>query len=220
MLNGRKLPRSALVVAVLGLVGLLVLAACDMGAQTPQPPTPIATQPSPTPAGPGPSGVPTPSTPSSGLPSKPPSTPASAPPSTPGAGSGLPRITYEVTGGFIGVQEVLDISTSGQARLSGKSGPLNSKQLEPERLENLHRLVAAADFNNLKPKYDNGQVADDIYETVAVSPVTGKALSVTVAAEGGKGLTPPALSELLKELQALTASMRVRPSPGKATATP
>ena len=97
----------------------------------------------------------------------------------------MPRITYEVTGGFIGVREVLDISTSGEARLSGKSGPLNSKQLDPQRLDKLNRLVAAAHFNNLKPKYDNGQVADDIYETVAVSPATGKAMSVTVAAEGG-----------------------------------
>src|SRR5438477_2084272 len=112
--NGRKLPRAALVVVVLAAL-LPVLASCDMGAQTPQPPTPVAPQPTETPAGPGPGGVSTPSTPSSA----PPSTPAPAPGSGSGSGSGMPRITYEVTGGFIGVREVLEISTSGETRLSG-----------------------------------------------------------------------------------------------------
>jgi hypothetical protein len=115
-----------------------------------------------------------------------------------------------MSGGFIGIHQILEISPSGETKLSSQEKLLRTGQLDPQGLQRLSQLLAAADFNNLQAKYDNGKVADDIYEAITVTPASGNGPSktVTVAAEGGKGLTPPALSDLLKELQGILGSMR------------
>jgi hypothetical protein len=122
----------------------------------------------------------------------------------------LPAITYDMSGGFIGIHQVLQISPTGETKLSNKSTLLSTGQLDPARLQKLGQLLAAADFNNLQARYDNGKVTDDIYEAITIAPASGNGSpkTVTVAAEGGKGLTPQALSDLLKELHEIVGSLR------------
>jgi hypothetical protein len=136
--------------------------------------------------------------------------------------AGLPRITYDVSGGFIGVHDTLEIAPSGQAKLSSKAKVVSTRQLDAQRVQKLSQLLAAADFANLKPKYDSGNVADDIYESVSVTPANGDGPTkvVVAAAEGGKGLTPPALLNLLSGLRDAVAYMRPAGTPGNPPASP
>src|SRR2546423_1371791 len=165
MSNPRRVLGAALLAALMGL-----LAACDSAA--PATPPPLPAQP-----------------PTTAILTTPAETSSAGTTSTPSGTSstvmGLPGIAYDVSGGFIGMHDVLEISPSGEARLSSKDKLLNTRQLDPQRVQKLSQLLAAADFSNLQAKYDNGQVADDIYESIAVTPVgNGPTKIVIVAAEG------------------------------------
>ncbi|MFL5732010.1 MAG: hypothetical protein ACJ78Q_02320 [Chloroflexia bacterium] len=191
---------------VVVLVALLV-AGCDSGdpatptavpAQTPEAPATVAPTVGAT------AGIPL--TPSEGSP-------------TPGTGVDLPGIVYDVSGGFAGMHDVLEISPSGEAKLSSKDKLVATRQLNQAQLDKLSQLLAAANFNGLKGKYDNGNVSDDIYQRIEVTPTDGgQGKAVVVAAEGGKGITPPALTDLIGELQGIMASMR--PAPAKPSVNP
>lgn len=109
------------------------------------------------------------------------------------------QITYEVTGGIAGMRDVLEIRPGGDMRLTKRGSQVITGTLGQEEYQSLIELFDAAGFFDLQERYDEGNVSDDIYLAITYSR-DGRAKTVTVAQVGGQGLTPPALQDLLNEL--------------------
>jgi hypothetical protein len=133
------------------------------------------------------SGLPTPTTVPTAAPTQVP-----APTTSPDA----PTITFETTGTIAGIRELLTIDPSGNTQFSTRQTPVTSNKLTPQQYADLQAQLGKADFFNLKDTYDSGTVSDDRYYKITVQQA-GKTKTVTVAEQGGKGLTPHPLLDLI-----------------------
>lgn len=113
-------------------------------------------------------------------------------------------LTFSITGGFAGFNTVFTLQESGDYTLNKrgeqpKSGKLNSGDIAKVK----QQLDAARSIGDLKERYDQGNVADDIYRTVMFDQ-NGSLKSVTVAEQGGKGLAPAPLQQLIATVNDFT----------------
>lgn len=167
--------RLYLVVIVVGM--MLVMAACDMG--TAAQPTAVVGAPTavlnvPTTTG---------------------STPNQEATMTAGT-----LVVFRTRGGIAGMDKVLTISDTGETTLTDRGKPVSAGKLDDKQLSDLKAQVEAASKLTLKDRYDNGNVADDIYRKITFTQ-NGSTKSVTVA-EVGSGADVPA------ELQTLVATLK------------
>src|SRR5436305_1665935 len=63
------------------------------------------------------------------------------------------KITFAVSGGFPGVQRVLEVDPNGQASLTDRDQPIGTIQLSQERLAELQMEFTTADFLSLRDYY-------------------------------------------------------------------
>ena len=89
-------------------------------------------------------------------------------------------------------------------------------RLTPDRLAKIEAKLDATDFANLKEHYGNGKRGHDFTLTLTLTQ-GDLTKTVVVEEEGGKGVTPQTLLDLLGELEALRGEIEVNSVP---TATP
>jgi hypothetical protein len=116
-------------------------------------------------------------------------------------------IVYGVSGGIAGFRRVLTISEEGDARLTDKGVDLAVRELDSATIGKLRDHFKAAGFFDLKDQYDQGNVADDIFKTITYTEGE-RSKTVTVASEGGKGITPPGLQKLVAALDEVERAVR------------
>jgi hypothetical protein len=109
--------------------------------------------------------------------------------------------TFLVTGGIAGMRNQLDVAPGGEATVSipNSERPSVTVQLPPDVYGALLDRFRESNFFDLEEKYDNGNVADDIYYTITVRQ-GDRAKTVTVAQVGGQSLTPAPLQALIDQL--------------------
>lgn len=108
-------------------------------------------------------------------------------------------IVFETSGTIAGIREVLTIQKSREATFTDRT---NSKAgtVDESAYKGVLDQLGKADFMNLKERYDSGTVSDDRYYSITITQGT-QTKSVTVAEQGGKDITPAALTELIARLQ-------------------
>ena len=116
--------------------------------------------------------------------------------------------TFLVSGGIAGMRIQLDIAPGGEATVSipGSERPTITQKLPPDVYGALLDALRESNFFDLEEKYDNGNVADDIYYTITVRQ-GDRTKTVTVAQVGGKDLTPASLQTLIDRLTNIEQSI-------------
>ena len=181
--------------ALMMLLALLTLGACssDTGLPTPTTvPTTAPTQQPTTRPAPTSTGVPT-------------SAATQVPTTT--TSPDAPTISLETTGTIAGIRELLTIDPSGNTEFSTRQTPVTPRKITPQQYADLQSQIVKADFFNLKDNYDSGTVSDDRYYKITVQQGS-KTKTVTVAEEGGKGLTPQPLLDLIAMLVNIQKDVR------------
>ncbi|HLO04551.1 MAG TPA: hypothetical protein VK191_15685 [Symbiobacteriaceae bacterium] len=102
-------------------------------------------------------------------------------------------VKWRRTGGIAGWDQGLAIAPTGevQAHTNGRLGPLG--HLSPSESAELERLLQAIAPTSLRPSYDDPQVADAIFDSVAVQSTEVRWESQV----GTGGKPPPELAALL-----------------------
>src|SRR5829696_7465908 len=170
-------PTRRCLISTLALLALLVLAACGDTAT----PTPV---PTPMPAG----------TPTSGA------APSTGTPGT--SGTFRPVAMLETAGGIDGRSTALQISSTGEVRFYEKGEVKGTIQLDSAETARLLEMFGTAGFYNFQDRYDQGNVSDDIYDTITYIGDQG-AKVVQVAEVGGKEITPAKLQEIIDALRGI-----------------
>lgn len=110
-----------------------------------------------------------------------------------------PVITFQVSGGITGRATVFHFWDTGEI---DKNDGQPSVRVASGDYYHLMSLITAADFFNLKDKYDSGNVSDDIYDTITVNR-NGHTRTVSVAELGGRNLAPLSLLDLIADIRRL-----------------
>ena len=164
---------------------LLVLAACDSQASTPSTPGVVD------------NGT---ATPGEDIPISPSET--ATMPANATAAPGM-LLTFTKTGGFAGFNTTLTVQDTGEYTLSERGQQPKTGKLDDAKLSDLkQQLDAVRGLGDLKDKYDQGNVADDIYRTVTFAQ-DGTLKSVTVAEISGKDTTPAELQKLIATINSI-----------------
>jgi hypothetical protein len=210
------------VLSTIGLIGLLLLAACGQpeagtasqptqpAAPTSEPPT-AAPQPTLTlvPTSEPPTAAPQPTQPAAPTSEPAPTAPTDvrvtlmAPSATPVPG-GADRIVVILhqTGGFIGIDKTLTVYTSGRLTLSGDGGGKET-QVAPAEVAPLQKLLASPEFAALQPRYE--AAGNDLFTYEITVPDGGRGQTV-VTMDGAQN--PPVLTQVLAELNKLSARVQ------------
>ena len=106
----------------------------------------------------------------------------------------------ETSGGIDGRSTALQISSTGEVRLYEKGEVKGTTQLDSAETAKLLDMFNTAGFYNFQDRYDQGNVADDIYYTITYLGDQG-AKVVQVAEIGGKDVTPDKLQEIIDALR-------------------
>jgi hypothetical protein len=164
---------------------VLMLAACD--SQPARPTTPGVSD----------SGTPTPGDDIPISPAETATIPANAT-TTPGV-----LLTFTKTGGFAGFNTTLTVQQTGEYALAERGQQPKSGKLDDAKLSDLKaQLDAVRGLGDVEDKYDQGNVADDIYRTVTFDQ-NGTLKTVTVAEQGGKDLAPEELQKLIATINSI-----------------
>jgi len=160
--------------------------------------------------------TPPPTPPPTVTPTMPPPAPTQAPvPPSPTAGPlvvGSP-ITFLESGGYVGIRRTLTLGPTGAALVTDDRGvPAATWQVPADQWAALQAQIAAINFATLAARYDQGNVADDIYWTVTVQQ-GGQTRSVFVAAAGGESITPAGLKDLIATLRRLSSATQTQGTP-------
>jgi hypothetical protein len=105
------------------------------------------------------------------------------------------------------MQDVLTIGADGAAQFTRRGQVEGALTLTPDQLAQLVAQFDAANFAQLQERYDNGNVADDIYQAITFSR-DGQTRTVTVAQAGGAGITPQPLLDLIGALNEISDTVR------------
>ena len=112
-------------------------------------------------------------------------------------------VKYQKSGGLAGVLTVLTVKKDGETVRTDRASTIKQGKLTGDELNLVNQqLNAVRKLTNLQASYDQGGVADDIYQTV-IFDQNGTTLSVTVAQVGSKGTAPPDLQALIGTLDGL-----------------
>ena len=118
------------------------------------------------------------------------------------------RITFEVSGGFAGIDRTLTVEPDGTARVTVISGPSPTSsprpyQVEPAVLERLHELVSGTDFAALGPSYMPKPGGADLQDYTLTVEIGDRKL--TTATRDG-ATRPPVLDEVMTILAGIIAA--------------
>jgi hypothetical protein len=109
---------------------------------------------------------------------------------------------FTKSGGFAGFNTVLTVQDSGDYTLVERGQAPKTGKLDDAKLNDLkQQLDAVRALPDLKDKYDEGNVADDIFRTVTFDQ-NGTLRSVTVAEVGSKDV-PAQLQQLITTLNSI-----------------
>jgi hypothetical protein len=124
------------------------------------------------------------------------------------SGGAFRLIKWHRRGGIAGLEQGLAVASSGavQAQRSGRTGA--QAQLDPAEMAQLRRLLADVDPDEIETVYRDSQVADAIFEGVAVQVGQGEWRT-----EVGTGAqAPPQVTDLLRFLGRLYERYQPRAS--------
>jgi hypothetical protein len=115
-------------------------------------------------------------------------------------------VKYQKSGGLAGILTVLTVKKDGETVRTDRAQTIKQGKLTDDELNLVNQqLNAVRKLTNLQASYDQGGVADDIYQTV-IFDQNGTTLSVTVAQVGSKGTAPPDLQALIGTLDGLLSN--------------
>lgn len=114
-------------------------------------------------------------------------------------------VVFSTSGGIAGMQKVLTISDAGETITTDRGKQVKTGKLDSKQLSDLKAQLDAASRISLKDRYDNGNVADDIYQKVAFT-WNGTMRCVLVAQMGNGGDVPDELQTLITMLTLLATS--------------
>ena len=146
------------------------------------------------------------------VPTIPAPTPQTAPSPSPSAGEQA-LIIYEVSGGIAGMQRMLAISGNGDAVVTEHGTVVSTGKISSSQLEGLQAQLTRINFFQLKDRYDQGGVADEVFTTITYYQ-GGQSKSVTVAEVGGAKVAPPDLNALILQLRQLLIDVQSTVTPG------
>lgn len=115
-------------------------------------------------------------------------------------------IVFTTSGGFAGIQQVLTISDTGEVTFTDRGQPGKTGKLDSKQLSDLKSRIEAAGGITLKDRYDNGNVADDIYRGVTFAHA-GVSQSSIVAEVGSNGTAPAELQALIDMLRGIQTGL-------------
>jgi hypothetical protein len=110
-------------------------------------------------------------------------------------------ITFQRSGGFMGLDDTLTIEASGKARLTQRGGSSIDFQVAQDKLSQLQQLFDATGFARLNASYQGSAGADLITYRVSYKSHTVRAVD---------GAVPAELQPILDELNEIVDS---KPSP-------
>ncbi|HEY3364359.1 MAG TPA: hypothetical protein VGK74_04845 [Symbiobacteriaceae bacterium] len=113
------------------------------------------------------------------------------------------RITYSRSGGIAGFDQQLTIGTDGSYNIIDRGRKTVSGKLPGAELKALRERVAAVQWAQMAPKYINPEIADAIFEGVAID-IDAHSYTTLV----GTGGAPPAE---LRQLLQLLMQIATRP---------
>jgi hypothetical protein len=129
--------------------------------------------------------------------------PAPAASPTPASGKIAPLITYNVSGGFVGINQTLQILPDGRLIfINARGGDPGTGQITAAQLADLTRLIADAGALHPADRYGFPPAPDQFVDTLEFS-YAGQPYTVTLAVDSGKAQWPPAILALDNFMQAL-----------------
>ena len=118
------------------------------------------------------------------------------------------RITFEVSGGFAGMDRILTVEPDGTARITVVAGPSPAASptvyhVEPAVLERLHQIVSGQDFAALAPSYLPSPGGADLQDYTVTVEIGSRTLK-TATRDGAT--RPPVLDEVMTILSSIMSA--------------
>jgi len=125
-------------------------------------------------------------------------------------GSNGAHITFQVSGGIAGIQDVLTIDSNGQAQLQRRGAIVGSTSLSSDRVQEFLALFSEGDFFALRPGYPAPRPIPDGLDFTVTFQDNGRTQMV-VTSTGG---TPPAeLMDIVRRLERLRQELLMPTGP-------
>lgn len=125
-------------------------------------------------------------------------------------GSNGSHITFQVSGGIAGIQDVLTIDSAGQAQLQRRGAVVGSTALSPDRMQELLALFSEGEFFALRPGYPAPRPIPDGLEFTVTFRDNGRT-QVVVTSTGGT--PPPELMDIVRRLERLRQELLLPTGP-------